>query len=195
MSINYVDAQIEKCKWKKAVYGGQPVTGLLVSNTGLMRRVDRYGQKGQVTAGTPNFDKATGRLRQFMVCITTDKNCHRCVNLHRIIYETFKGEQFGHLEDVDHIDNNVANGHISNLQKLSHKENCLKKNIQPPRKTTKAPIASMYRYQICLQLNCRTLKQLPRPYINEYYRLRYCEVHGLPAIPKSIIGYSTKKVA
>ena len=193
MATNYLKLEKFNCQWRPAMYNGEPVIGLLVSDTGLMRRVDRYGQGGQVSCGTPNFNKANGnRLRQFEVCITTKKGDHRCVNLHRIVYETFTGDIIEKGYDLDHIDCNVANGCIENLQKLTHSENCRKKNLLKPRTNIKTPIAAQYRYQMCLQLNCRTLAELPRAYFREYYRLASCERRGVPAIPRRINGGSRR---
>lgn len=196
MAVNFVENEAFNCNWKEAVYNGQPVPGLLVSDTGLMRRIDRYGNRGQVSCGTPNFNKANrNRLRQYMVSITPEKGKHKTVNLHRVIYETFTGDRFQPGDDIDHKDCNVANGHLDNLQRLSHRDNCRKKNIVPANLNGKCPIASQYRYQVCLQLNCRTLNDLPRAYFNEYHRLRSREHKGLPAIPKRINGGLRKAVA
>ena len=197
MSVNFIESEMVNCNWKEAVYNGERIPGLLVSDTGYMRRVDRYGNRGQVSKGTPNFNRSNNnnRLRQFMVCITTEKGVHRTVNLHRVILCTFTGCIFKKGDDLDHIDCNVANGGLSNLQKLTHAENCAKKNIVPAKLDGPCPIASQYRYQVCLQLNCRTLKELPRAYFNEYYRLRACEQHGRPAVPKRINGGLRKAAA
>lgn len=193
MATNFIKASVN-ANWKPAIWNGRPVVGLQVSDTGLMRRVDRYGNLGQVTAGTPNFNKDNNnRLRQFMVCITLSKGEHRCVNLHRVIYETFTGDRFQPGDDIDHKDCNVANGHLSNLQRLSHAENCRKKNLPPPKKNVKARIASWYRYQVCLQLNCLRIKDLPIPYQREYYRLAWCERTGRKAVPRRIGVVSARK--
>lgn len=53
--------------------------------------------------------------------------------VHRLVYETFKGK-IPHGMTIDHIDNNKANNHISNLQILSRGENTAKANRRRKKK-------------------------------------------------------------
>lgn len=53
--------------------------------------------------------------------------------VHRLVYETFKGE-IPQGMTIDHIDNNKANNHISNLQILSRGENTAKANRRRKKK-------------------------------------------------------------
>lgn len=48
--------------------------------------------------------------------------------IHRLVWETFKGEIPKHLE-INHIDHNKLNNSLSNLELVSHSEN-LKKAVQ-----------------------------------------------------------------
>ena len=46
---------------------------------------------------------------------------------HKLVYETFNNVIVEKGYDVDHINNDKNNNNLSNLQILTHKENCLKK--------------------------------------------------------------------
>ena len=188
MSLNFKEMDLSNTKWRAAVYNGRPIFNLLVSDCGAMRRIDKKtGLPGPVSFGIPNFNKANGnRMRQMMVSVTFGPKDCTTVNLHRVILCTFKGEMFEKGEDLDHIDLNPYNGNISNLRKISHRENVLHRNLRKPLKNTKSPIAAQYRYSMCLRLNVKRLVDLPHAVFNEYHRLKACEYAGLPAIPRKI---------
>lgn len=188
MSVTFTPANLEMSTWKPAIYNGRPVTNLLVSDCGAMRRIDKKtGLPGPVSFGIPNFNKENGnRMRQMMVSINMGRGENSTVNLHRVILCTFKGEIFLKGQDVDHIDLNPANGNVENLRKISHRENVLHRNLRKPLKNTKSPIAAQYRYSMCLRLNVKRLVDLPHAVFNEYHRLKACEYAGMPAIPKKI---------
>lgn len=187
--------------WLPAIYNGRPIKGMIVSNHGWYRRLNKTGGYGQESKGTPSFNRACkNRLRQFMVTITFDdklegeKHC-TTVNLHRVLCCTFQGVIFAHGDDVDHKDLNVANGYVGspegnffdgNLRKVTHSENMHNRGVV--RRTTglRSPVASEYGYRIRMQLGCRRLIDLPKPYLNEYYRLVSAEHRGRPAIPRTI---------
>ena len=66
----------------------------------------------------------------------TTKNGYKRVNLsdnegnakmyrvHRVVYESFSGEPIPSGFEINHIDENKENNMISNLELVSHKENC-----------------------------------------------------------------------
>lgn len=176
--------------WRPAIYNGRPIKNLQVNQYGQMRRV-RNGLPGQVTNGTPSFNKKSkNRLRQMMVTITfadvvEGAKAFTTVNLHRVILCTFKGVVFEKHMDVDHIDRNVANGRLENLRACTHTVNMANRAIIR-RDTGRCKIASEYGYRMRIQLGCRRLIDLPKAYRNEYARLIRCEKLGMPAIPRAI---------
>lgn len=191
-------------EWKPAVYNGMAIKNLLISNYGLIRRI-KNGIPGQVTRGTPVFHKnpktkQRGRLSMFEACVTFIdapagvKTC-RAVNVDRIACCTFKGDFFNKGFDVDHIDRDVENGFVGtaaknytdgNLRCVTRSENMKNQGARKPRTGIKCPVASEFQYKIKLQLGLRNIAEFPRAYIREYRRLRYAELHGLPAIPRTI---------
>ena len=52
---------------------------------------------------------------------------HKRYLLHRVIFKMFHNTE---PDYIDHIDGNTTNNKIENLQELTHKENCQKKNWQ-----------------------------------------------------------------
>lgn len=182
--------EFRTAEWRPAIYNGRPIKHLLVSNLGQMRRIHN-GIPGQVTNGTPSFNKKSkNRLRQMMVTITfadvvEGALAHTTVNLHRVILCTFKGVIFEKHMDVDHIDRNVANGRLENLRACTHTVNMANRSIIR-RETCRSKVASEYGYRMRIQLGCRRLVDLPKAYLNEYARLVRCEKLGLPAIPRAI---------
>lgn len=191
-------------EWKPAIYNGRAIKGLWVSNYGFMRRETACGCLGQVSRGTPSFNKKNNnRLRQYMVMVTfteaeEGQKKRTCVNLHRVICCTFQGVRFdveGQRMDVDHIDHDVSNAFVGtkegeykdgNLRCVTHQENMHNRPMAKPRQNSLTPIASAYAYRMKLELGCHTLADLPIAYRREYARLRYCENHSKPAIPMTI---------
>lgn len=80
----------------------------MVSNTG---KVISY--KGNILVGT------TDRYRRVLI---SDKGKRYYRFVHRLVYETFKGEIPEGLF-INHIDSNKLNNHIDNLELVSSKEN------------------------------------------------------------------------
>jgi len=189
---------INEQEWRPAIYNGRPVKNLVVSNYGFYRRYTKLGTLGQMSRGTPSFNKQNrNRLRQMMVTITfadpiEGAKSHTTVNLHRVICCTFRGDIFEKGDDVDHIDHDVSNGFLGNLRKCTHAENMHNRPTLKPRLNTKSPVAAAYGYRIRLTLGCRRIQDLPIAYQREYHRLISCERSGRPAIPRSINGNQVK---
>lgn len=159
-------------QWKKAIYDGNEVPNLWVSDRGRMRR----SPEGQVTLGTPNLDRIHNYLRSMQVCIADPGYCHRhrAVNLHRIVWETFSGQPWVPGYQIDHIDRVVSHGAYENLRMVSRKDNMRNRNLKPPRATDGA--ASWYRYRQCLALGVRRLKDLPADIQKEYARIQKADL-------------------
>ncbi|KAG5177925.1 hypothetical protein JKP88DRAFT_281580 [Tribonema minus] len=58
------------------------------------------------------------------------------LSVHWEVYRVFGEQQLVGKYDVDHKDNNPSNNHISNLQLLPHRENMMKRCINPPAHNT-----------------------------------------------------------
>lgn len=176
--------------WRPAIYNGRHIKNLQVNQYGQMRRV-RNGLPGQVTNGTPSFNKKSkNRLRQMMVTITfadvvEGAKAFTTVNLHRVILCTFKGVVFEKHMDVDHIDRDVSNGKLENLRACTHSKNMENRGMIR-HDSCRCKVASDYGWRMRIQLGCRRLADLPRVYRNEYARLIRCEKLGMPAIPRAI---------
>ena len=56
-------------------------------------------------------------------------NRPKCIPVHRLVAQTFLTNP-DNLSDVDHIDGNKSNNRLSNLQYLSHRENCKKYQME-----------------------------------------------------------------
>lgn len=68
-----------------------------------------------------------GRRKQY-IGYSIGKNT---VSAARLFWAWFNGCVEAEM-DIDHIDNNPFNNDLSNLQKLSHRENCIKRFIDDP---------------------------------------------------------------
>ena len=67
------------------------------------------------------------------------KSQQKKVYIHRLVAEHFL-ENPNNLRDVHHIDNNPHNNDVSNLQWLSHKDNCrMKPQLDPKEKISSNP--------------------------------------------------------
>lgn len=153
-------------EWRQAVYNGKQVPNLFVSNTGFMRR----GIDGEVTRGTPNYDRKKRYIRSYEVCIMDPsyKWKHRAVNLHRIVYETFTGNPWVDGCQLDHIDR-TKRGDIENLRCVSRAENI--RNRGPFQPVPGLP-HSLFRFRMQLKYGVDRLSQLPPEVIREYLRMQ-----------------------
>lgn len=61
----------------------------------------------------------------YQVIILRNNNKGYTKNVHRLVYENFIGELNKDLE-INHIDGNKKNNHYSNLEQITHQENCIK---------------------------------------------------------------------
>jgi len=192
--MNNIPAYDEQ-EWKPAIYNGRSIKNLWVSNYGYMRRQTKAGGFGQITKGTPSFNRANkNRLRQYMVMVAfaeteEGQKPRTCVNLHRVICCTFQGVRFdipGERMDVDHIDHNVSNAFVGtkeggyrdgNLRAVTHKMNMRNRDVIKPRTDSRTPMAGEYAYRMKLELGCQTIADLPIAYRREYARIRYAELH------------------
>lgn len=196
--VPYINEQ----EWRPAVYNGQPIKNMLISNYGFYRRLTKLGTPGQISRGTPSIAKEYGgRLRMYMVSCSFDKELpgkkttHTTLNIDRISCSTFLGTNWEKGMEVDHLDRDVNNGFVGsgmngykdgNLRPCDHKTNMANRNVIPPRRSSKSPIAGAYAYKMKLQLGCQRIADLPRAYRNEYQRLVTAENRGKPAIPRPI---------
>ena len=71
------------------------------------------------------YDKQTG---YHMLCITQEESKQKTMTVARFVYQCINGE-IKDKRQVDHIDTNKTNNHISNLQLLTCQEN-LKKGYE-----------------------------------------------------------------
>lgn len=192
---------IDKQEWRPAVYNGRKIKNLWVSNYGFMRRKTKAGGFGQVSRGTPYFNKsAKGRLSQYMVMVVFEEaakgqKLRTCVNLHRVLCCTFQGVTFKSGYDVDHIDHNVSNAFVGtrkgkyldgNLRCVTHSQNMKNRPVVRPRARSLTPKAGEWIYRIKLELGVTRLSALPKAYINEYQRIRYYELRGREVKPRTI---------
>lgn len=192
---------IDEQEWRPAVYNGRAIKNLWVSNYGFMRRMTKAGGFGQVTRGTPYFNKrAKGRLSQYMVMVVFEEaeegqKLRTCVNLHRVVCCTFQGVVFERGQDVDHIDHDVSDAYVGsaegnyrdgNLRCVSHSENMYNRPMAKPRLNSMTPIAGQWAYRMKLALDCPRLEDLPKAYRNEYNRIRYYEIRGREVHPRTI---------
>lgn len=150
--------------WAPAIYDGNIVENLYVSDWGWMRR----GRFGQCSKGTPAIDpRHPSYIKQMMVCIKDSdyKHKHRAVNLHRVVFETFTNTKWVNGCQIDHINRCTTDGRLENLRMVTRKENMQNRNLRP---ATTSP-ASIYRYAQCQRFDVRRIKDLPA-YIQRAYR-------------------------
>ena len=168
-TLTLEDGTVEN--WRLGIYDGHQVDDLYVSDRGRMRR----GRYGQITRGSASY--GDGRLKQMMVCIKDHeyKWGFRCVNLHRIVLETFTGVKWVKHYQVDHINHDVSDGRVDNLRMVSCKENNRNRRLREPRFNVRCPRASLFRYNQCLKYGVKRLQDLPRIIFNEYHRIRMTE--------------------
>lgn len=153
-------------EWRQAIYNGKLVNNLFVSNTGLMRR----GADGEITRGTPNYDRRHKYIRSYEVCIMDPdyKWKHRAVNLHRIVYETFTELPWIDGNQLDHIDR-TKRGDIDNLRCVTRSENM--KNRGPYQPVAGLP-HSLFRYRMQLKYGVDRLSQLPPEIQKQYHKMQ-----------------------
>lgn len=97
-----------------------------ISNTGKIKRIT----KAQHTYINKELHTSINNCGYKTVILRKDKNPY-CKTIHRLVAEAFleKPLDFDKIKyDVDHIDNDKSNNNINNLQWLTHKENCSKRN-------------------------------------------------------------------
>ena len=58
------------------------------------------------------------------VCITDNEGKAKCYLLHRVVFEAVSGEPIPTSMEINHIDERKDNNSKSNLQLVSHNENC-----------------------------------------------------------------------
>jgi len=97
-----------------------------VSSTGLVRSLD-----WRCTGETRELN---GRIFQGYRAINFKRRGlkQRTIAVHKLVAEAFFGPcPVGY--EVDHIDRNRLNNHVSNLRYITHKENCNNKNPRLPK--------------------------------------------------------------
>lgn len=90
-----------------------------VSNHGEIKSLSRKGVVND------RLLKLTKDSNGYIYAILSKNGKSKQVALHRILYQTFKGDLLDGLV-VDHIDNNKLNNSLNNLQQISIRENASK---------------------------------------------------------------------
>lgn len=129
-----------------------------ISKNGLVYRYDEHNDKLVICKPGTNGKK------HFTVQTSIGK-----VYLHRVIWETFKGEiPKGYV--IDHIDNKPENNDLSNLQCITHRLNC-------QLKFSRDSFVIEPRTEIGKYLKSIGITKADNP--NEYCRLsRHIKMHG-----------------
>lgn len=85
------------------------------------------GKRGDVLELKPKISTSPyGRRKKYLIY----KYDNSTVSAARLIYGWFKGLKAD--EDVDHKDNNPFNNDLSNLEAMSHRDNCMKRYCDDP---------------------------------------------------------------
>lgn len=105
--------------------------GYYVTKTGLCVTIKVKGGRGKLDFENPRLHNIKidkdGYSEVCLSCIIDGKQKRIYKRLHRLIWETFNGEIENDLT-VDHIDNDVTNNNLSNLQILTREENGTKRH-------------------------------------------------------------------
>ena len=105
--------------------------GYYVTESGLFLTVKVKGGRGKLDFNNPRLHNIKtdkdGYSEVCISCIIEGKQKRIYRRLHRLIWETFKGKIENNLT-VDHIDNDVTNNKLSNLQLLTREENGVKRH-------------------------------------------------------------------
>ena len=108
-----------------------------VSNFGRVRSVERYVKIGKtskrlITAKLKNLRKWDGYFRTDMMLETGEKKTKK---VHQLVYHSFTNTIPVRGMNVDHIDGDITNNKLNNLQFITSGENTLKGKIVTNKKS------------------------------------------------------------
>lgn len=122
--MKYIEFNGEKAKQTE-------FEGYYVTKSGLCLTVKVKGGRGKLDFDNPRVHNVKidkdGYNEVCISCIINGKQKRIYRRLHRLIWETFNGKIDNDLT-VDHIDNDVSNNKLSNLQLLTREENGIKRH-------------------------------------------------------------------
>lgn len=91
-----------------------------VSNLGNVRN-----STTKKSLSTYSNQRGQGYLKTKIIDVTKKR---RSMYIHQLVAYYFIGKNNSRFIDVDHIDGNARNNSAANLQYLSHRDNCIKRN-------------------------------------------------------------------
>lgn len=102
-----------------------------VSNTGLVRRVDYQISKSDGT--TQSFKSKLMKFSMdrgyYKVHLSQENGKGKTKWVHRLVAEAFLGLPVSSDLEVNHIDENKLNNHVSNLEWVTHRQNLMHNNL------------------------------------------------------------------
>ena len=98
------------------------INELLVEKIGRIYSKGRQGTEGRIKTLCPHN-------REYLQVNLWKKNKRYCFLVHRLVAETFL-EDFNKELDVDHIDRNRTNNHVSNLRCVTRSENNFNRELK-----------------------------------------------------------------
>lgn len=119
-------------KWKPFFYNGIE-TNIECSKCGNVRRVKKdwcgKDKRGGTKYGVIDFDKLKKSMGYNICSVNIFGENKKVLHVHRIIYATFNQDyRFGNKYKyvIDHIDNNMLNNSLDNLDLITQRENSIK---------------------------------------------------------------------
>ncbi len=160
--------------------------GYYATKTGFIISVKIKGAHGKIDYNKPRLHSIKAdKDGYFEVCISLvveNKQKRIYYRVHRLIWETFKGEIPNGLT-VDHIDKNVQNNDLSNLRLLTRE-----KNTSIARKGIKSPKRKLYK----LYKDDKLCGIYDRAYLQSMFNFSYHCWYKDNYIAKKIFKYGYK---
>ena len=91
-------------------------------------KISNYGRVKSLKNGIGRILKASEDTKGYLKVLLYKNGNVKVWRIHQLVAITFLNhKQCGHERVIDHIDGNILNNHVSNLQIITNRENCKKR--------------------------------------------------------------------